>query len=47
MTLSIVAADISSAQKIVFRTVNLADSIVAITFKTRVFMPARVNGRML
>ena len=45
--LAIVAADISTGEKVVFKTGSLADAIMASTCIPGVFMPAQVNGRML
>jgi NTE family protein len=45
--LAIVAADISTGEKVVFKTGSLADAIMASTCIPGVFMPAQINGRML
>ena len=41
------AADISSGEKVVFKTGSLSDAIMASTCIPGVFMPAQLNGRML
>ena len=45
--LAIVAADISSGEKVVFKTGSLATAIMSSTCIPGVFMPAQVKGRML
>ena len=45
--LAVVAADISSGEKVVFKTGSLATAIISSTCIPGVFMPAQVNGRML
>ena len=45
--LAIVAADISSGEKVVFKTGSLSDAIMASTCIPGVFMPAQLDGRML
>ena len=45
--LAIVAADISTGEKVVFKTGSLATAIMASTCIPGVFMPAQINGRML
>ena len=45
--LAIVAADISTGEKVVFKTGRLATAIMASTCIPGVFMPTNVDGRML
>jgi len=45
--LAIVAADISTGEKVVFKTGSLATAIMASTCIPGVFMPTQVDGRML
>ena len=45
--LAIVAADISTGEKVVFKTGSLATAIMASTSIPGVFMPTKVDGRML